>query len=170
MSNPYIGEIRIVPYNFAPQGWLDCSGQLLPISQFEALFQLIGTTYGGDGETTFALPNLQSRTTIHADASNPIGSMMGVESVTLTMQQIPAHSHVVAARAASGDQTNPGQGKYATLASASRAEKIYGTSASGNAASNMVAITGGSQPHENMQPFTTLRFIIAVEGIFPPLP
>lgn len=169
MGQPYIGEIRMFGGNFAPVGWELCDGQQLPISENEALFQLIGTTYGGDGQETFNLPNLQSRVPIHqGQASSGItyqmGEAAGVESVTLTTQQIPVHNHVAIGAAVTGDQTS--------LNNALPANSVTITPyfpAAPDAPFNAGAISpaGGSQPHENLQPYLCINFIISLFGIFP---
>lgn len=170
MGQPYIGEIRIVGFNFAPVGWAQCSGQLLVISENEALFNLIGTTFGGDGQTTFAVPNFQGRVALGAGNSFILGELGGTESETLSINQIPVHSHSMAASAGAGSSTSPANGAYAAIANGSRSDRLYGASSGQSASPTMLNIAGGSQPHENMQPFVTLRYIIALEGIFPPLP
>jgi len=169
MAQPYVGEIRMFGGNFAINGWAFCNGALLPISENEVLFQLIGTTYGGDGQTTFALPNLSSRVPIHMgqgpglSTNYQIGESGGVESVTLTTNQIPVHAHTPNA-SNSGNSDNP-------------ANSIWGTTATGkpytaappavtmNAAT--IAATGGNQPHDNMIPFQCVNYIISLFGIFP---
>ena len=169
MGEPYIGEIRMFAGNFPPNGWMFCAGQLLPISGNDVLFQLIGTTYGGDGQSTFALPNLQSRVPIHMGTSPlsgttyQIGESGGVESVTLTTQQIPQHNHLFLASSASAGATDPtGQ----TLASP--VGNIFNASSNRTAlAPQSIGATGGSQPHENMQPYLCINFIISLFGVFP---
>ena len=168
MSNPYVGEIRMFGGNFAPAGWAFCDGSLLPISEYDVLFQLIGTTYGGDGQTTFALPDLRSRVPMHMGSgpglsSRTIGEIGGVETVTLTVQQIPLHSHIPLAVSGSGNQTTPQSGVWAGAA-ASR----YSSSAPNLAMkSTLIGSGGGSQPHENMMPYLAISFIISLFGIFP---
>lgn len=162
MSNPYIGEIRMFGGNFAPNGWAFCDGQLLPISENDALFTLLGTTYGGDGQETFALPNLQSRVPMHANGSN-LGEMAGVEQVTLTTQQTPVHNHVLTASEA-GAAALAVEGNLPAEAS----KRFYlspGTPVAMSASA--IAPAGGSQPHDNMQPFLAISFIISLFGIFP---
>lgn len=170
MSEPFIGEIRMFGGSFAPAGWMFCDGQLLPISENETLFQLIGTTYGGDGEETFALPNLQSRIPIHAGTGSDgmtyqLGESAGVESVTLTTQQIPLHTHAVIASNTPASSQTPGGNVPAQGAGGSQ---IY-TSASSpiNLAPQTVGPAGGSQPHDNLQPYLVISFIISLFGIFP---
>ena len=169
MAQPYVGEIRMFGGNFPPVGWLFCEGQQLPISENETLFQLIGTTYGGDGESTFALPNLQSRVPIHMGngpdgVTYPLAEQAGTESVTLTTQQIPIHSHAFVASTAFADQTSPsgnipGQPTVAQL--------YFAAPPTSAMASSAVTPVGGSQPHENCQPFLVINYIISMFGIFP---
>lgn len=166
MAQPYVGEIRMFAGNFAPAGWMFCSGQLLPISENETLFNLIGTTYGGDGQSTFALPDLQSRVPIHQGNGFILAETGGVEEVTLTVQQIPAHSHPFLGSANPATGTPPaGQivGK-----SGGPAILPYGTDAPVAALSpQAVGSVGGSQPHTNLQPYNCLQYIISLFGIFP---
>jgi microcystin-dependent protein len=163
MSEPYIGEIRMVGFSFAPQGWALCQGQLLAISENDALFTLIGTTYGGDGQTTFALPNLQSRVPMHQGGSHTIGEMGGVETVTLTINQIPAHTHVPQASNA-GSATGPAASVWANSAALQFAP-------AGSPLTPMnpgvMGVSGGSQPHDNMLPYQAINFIISLFGVFP---
>ncbi len=163
MSSPYIGEIRMFGGNFAPAGWAFCNGALMAIDQNDALFQLIGTTYGGDGQTTFALPNLQSRVPVHMGPGFALAQMGGAESVTLTVSQIPAHSHIPLANSTTGTQTSPSGNVWAASANFP-----YSASAP-NAAMNPAAVSssGGSQPHDNMAPFLAVNFILSLFGIFP---
>ena len=167
MSQPFIGEIRMFGGNFAPAGWMLCQGQLLPISQNDALFNLIGTTYGGDGQTTFALPNLASRVPVHQGPSFTLGQAGGVESVTLTTNQIPVHTHQASCYAVAGNLASPTNGRWAS--SADTAINPYGLPAAADSTMNAAAIgtEGGSQPHDNMLPFLTINFIISLFGIFP---
>src|SRR5579872_2424668 len=164
MSSPFIGEIRMFGGNFAPVGWAFCNGALIPISENDALFNLIGTTYGGDGQSTFALPNLQSRVPIHVGPGFALGQSGGVESVTLTTSQIPAHGHVPQCNASPGSQPNPQNGTWANQATL----VPYSTSAP-NIAMDPGAIgsSGGSQPHDNMIPFLVINFILSLFGVFP---
>jgi len=164
MGQPYVGEIRLFGGNFAPAGWMFCDGQLLPISEHDTLFNLIGTTYGGDGQSTFALPDLRGRVPVHQGGGFPFAGTGGVEQVTLTQAQIPAHSHPLVASAAPGTAdrgdgrvlaTPPGFDLYV--------EDVAGVALSPSA----IAATGGSQPHENMQPYLGLSFIMSLFGIFP---
>ncbi len=168
MSNPFIGEIRMFAGSFAPAGWAFCSGQTIPISENDALFTLIGTTYGGDGQETFNLPNLASRIPMHMGAgpdgvTYQIGEAAGVESVTLTTQQIPIHTHQLLASNTTAGTQSPG-GNVA----AQGAGQIY-TSADSpiTMPANSVTPTGGSQPHDNLQPYLCISFIISLFGRFP---
>jgi microcystin-dependent protein len=150
--------------NFAPAGWMFCEGQLLPISENETLFQLIGTTYGGDGESTFALPDLRGRIPIHQGNGFILAETGGAEEITLTVQQIPAHSHPMLAAAVTGDQITPG----GNLPSSSFNVTPYiNDVASGNFNPGAVSAVGGSQPHTNFQPYLCVDFIISLFGIFP---
>jgi microcystin-dependent protein len=170
MSNPFIGEIRMFGGNFPPVGWAFCNGQLIPISQNDTLFALIGTTYGGDGQNTFQLPNLQSRIPIH-DGQGPglsnyiIGQDGGVEQVTVTTANLPAHSHTVVADAGTGTATSPAGNVWANSTGA----KQFTTAASNTTmnAGSIGQAPGGSQPHDNMVPFLAVSFIISLFGIFP---
>jgi microcystin-dependent protein len=168
MSGPYVGEIRMFAGNYAPAGWMFCAGQLLPISEYETLFNLIGTTYGGDGQNTFALPNLQSRVPIHVGTGFALGQSGGAETVTVTTAQMPAHNHLPIAAAANQTQ---GPTTSSTLASATSNQQdlqIY-NAGPGTIAFNGAAVTntGGSQPHDNMIPFLVVNFIISLFGVFP---
>src|SRR5688572_21305192 len=170
MPEPYIGEIRMFAGNFAPVGWMFCQGQTLPISENDALFTLIGTTYGGDGQETFNLPNLASRVPIHM-GTGPDGTtyqlaeMAGTEQETLTVQQIPNHSHPFTANIANGTASNPA-GAVLSASASSVQLMVVGT---GSTPMNPQSITpaGGSQPHENTQPFLCINFIISLFGVFP---
>lgn len=178
MSEPYIGEIRLFAGNFAPRGWAFCNGQSQSIAQNTALFSLLGTTYGGNGQTTFNLPDLRGRVPLN-QGQGPglsvytIGEAAGVETVALTTAQMPAHSHVLNATTATGSVTTPGSTvMLATPVEAGVKTSLYvvpGTSTVNQApmAAQSISPTGGSQPHENMMPFQSLNYIIAVEGIFP---
>ena len=167
MSSPYVGELRMFGGNFAPAGWAFCNGQSLPISENEVLFQLIGTTYGGDGEETFNLPNLQGRVPIHQGPGFQIGESGGVPSVTLTSQQMPTHGHVLQGSTATASGTNPQNSVFAHLPDAG-VQSAYGSTAPfGAIDSSSVSPVGGSQPHDNMQPYLAVNFIISLFGIFP---
>lgn len=161
MSEPFLAEIRIFPYN-APRGWAACNGQLLPINQNQALFSLLGTTYGGNGTTTFALPNLQGRVPIHFGNGHTIGENGGQQAHTVSMAEMPAHLHSVMARSANADTP------IATGNSLASANNVYAAPAGLTPLhSSSVTNVGGSQPHENMQPYLVLNYCIALQGIFP---
>jgi microcystin-dependent protein len=176
MSGPFVGEIRIFAGNFAPAGWAFCAGQLVPISQNETLFNLIGTTYGGDGQTTFALPDLRGRIPLHQGPGFVLGGIGGEESVTVNVNQMPGHNHLV------GSQTAPGANAKTTPIGNVLADQTLGETptplpnsytpyASGNAqaafSTKAIGLAGGSQPHDNMVPFLVLNFIISLYGVFP---
>jgi microcystin-dependent protein len=170
MSEPFIAEIRMVPFNFAPRGWALCNGQLIPISQNTALFSLIGTFYGGDGRTTFALPNLQGAAPMHQGQGpgltpRVLGETGGSETVTLLPTQIPAHTHPLTG---SGDDAN-------TLSPAGASPAVAGVpqyrpDQNTAMAPGALGTAGGGQPHNNLQPYLTVNFVIALQGIFPPRP
>lgn len=167
MSEYYVGEIRLFAGNFAPAGWAFCNGQLVSIAENETLYALIGTTYGGDGQTTFALPDLQGRSAVHAGnrpgvGTYVIGQRAGVETVTLTQQQLPSHSHTASYSAAAGG-TSPAQSRWAAQASNAYSDAAANATLAGDA----LAPSGGSQPHENMPPFVAISYIISLYGIFP---
>ena len=168
MAQPYVGEIRMFTGNFAPAGWMMCDGSSLPIAENETLFQLIGTTYGGDGQSTFNLPNLQSRVPIHKGTLSGItydlAETAGVESVTLTTQQIPSHTHAFTASSANGSQANPAANILATTAVMTPYAEDF---VAGQFAANTITPAGGNQPHENCQPFLCINYIISLFGIFP---
>lgn len=164
MSQPYVGEIRMFAGNFAPVGWAFCNGALLPISENETLFNLIGTTYGGDGQNTFALPDLQSRVPIHVGPGFALGQAAGAESVTLTVSQIPAHSHVPLCKNALGSSDTPAGNFWA---GATGATNYDDGAPSALMASAAIGSDGGSQPHDNMIPFLVINFIISLFGVFP---
>jgi microcystin-dependent protein len=164
MTEPFLAEIKIFSFNFAPKGWAMCNGQLLSISQNQALFSLLGTTYGGDGQTTFALPNLQGRTPVHFGNGIVLGERAGEEAHTLVNSEMPLHTHPASGVSANGDAPVP---TGAILAAETTA--MYAPPAANLVALDPASITaiGGSQPHNNMQPFLTLNFCIALQGIFP---
>jgi microcystin-dependent protein len=164
MAQPYVGEIRMFAGNFAPAGWMLCEGQLLPISENEVLFQLIGTTYGGDGESTFALPNLSSRVPAHQGNGVAVGEQGGVETVTLNVQQIPGHGHQFMAAATDGNQISAAG---ALPANSLNLTPYINQPPDTSFNSAAVSPAGGSQPHENLQPFLCINFIISLFGIFP---
>jgi microcystin-dependent protein len=165
----FIGEIRMFAGNFAPAGWALCDGQTLPISENDALFQLIGTTYGGDGQNTFNLPNLQSRVPIHMGTgpdgtTYQIGEMAGTEQETLSVQQIPNHTHPFTASTAVTQDTNP---TGSTVGQSTQATLYIDDVPNVNMAAAAIAPAGGSQPHENVQPFLCINYIISLFGVFP---
>ena len=169
MGSPFVGEIRMVGFNFAPLGWAFCNGQLISIAENETLFNLIGTTYGGDGQQTFALPDLRSRIPVHAGQGpglpsfRILGEMGGTESVTLIPQQIPIHNHPALAKIESGNQANPGNSVWAASG-----QSAYGTGAGSlPMKTTLISGSGGNQPHDNLMPYLTISFIISLFGIFP---
>jgi microcystin-dependent protein len=167
MSTPYVGEIRMFGGNFPPAGWAFCEGQSMPISENETLFQLIGTTYGGDGEETFNLPNLGGRLPMHQGAGYQIGQMGGTPSVTLSVDQTPAHGHPLLGSTGTASGTNPQNSVFAHLPDAG-VQAAYGTTAPFGAIDpSSVAPMGGSQPHDNMQPYCAVSFIISLFGVYP---
>jgi microcystin-dependent protein len=169
MAQPYVGEIRMFGGNFAPAGWMFCNGDLLPISENETLFQLIGTTYGGDGESTFGLPNLQSRIPIHQGqgsglTNRVLAEMGGTESVTLTTQQMPSHTHPMIAAGTNGTATSP---QSNLSANSFNVTPYINQSPDGAMNAGAVVPVGGSQPHENCQPFLCVSYIISLFGLYP---
>jgi microcystin-dependent protein len=171
MANPFVAEIRIVPFDFAPTGWALCNGQLMPISQNTALFSLLGTTYGGDGKSNFGLPNLQGCAPLHSGQGpgltlRDLGETGGAETVTLVPSELPLHTHTAMAAASSGDASPSGGAWGAAL-------KGHGNLYAASGASNVnmaplaLAPTGGSLPHNNLQPYLVLNFVIALQGVFP---
>ena len=163
MGSPYIGEIRMFAGNFAPAGWAFCDGSILDIATNDVLFNLIGTTYGGDGQTTFALPDLRSRVPVHVGPGFAQAQSGGVELVTLTTSQIPAHSHVPQCSSAAGANASPQNDVWATFDS----NKYSDVAPSVSMDPGAMGSTGGSQPHDNMVPFLVVNFIISLFGIFP---
>jgi microcystin-dependent protein len=169
---PFVAEIRLFAGNFAPSGWMFCEGQLLPISENETLFQLIGTTYGGDGESTFALPDLRGRLPIHQGtgpglATYTLGEAGGVEEATLTVNQIPTHTHPLTGTNDTATNTNPGGQVPARFSQANIDPYLEATPGNVNLAASAIAPVGGSQPHTNFQPYLCVDFIISLYGIFP---
>ena len=168
MAEPFIGQIILVGFNFAPRGWALCNGQLLSIASNTALFSLLGTTFGGNGTTNFALPDLRGRVPIHFGmgpglSNYTMGEAAGTESVTLISTQIPAHNHSLVASSATPTTADP-TGAQLPVGSS----RVYATAAAGAAmAPGSIGLTGGSQPHPNMQPYLTMNYVIATEGIFP---
>ena len=164
MAQPYVGEIRMFAGNFAPAGWMFCEGQLLPISENETLFQLIGTTYGGDGQSTFALPDLRGRIPIHQGNGFNLAESGGAEEITLTVAQTPAHSHPLLGTTSLANDASPSNNVVAQ----SNTLDPYQSTAGGSAmAPQSVSSVGGSQPHTNFQPYLCVDFIISLFGIFP---
>jgi microcystin-dependent protein len=172
MAEPFVAEIRIFPFNFAPKGWAFCDGQLLPISQNTALFSLLGTTYGGDGKSTFALPNLQGRAAMQPGQGpglslHSLGEEGGSDTVTLLESELPSHGHSLQASSQPGEDSSPAGEALARSVGAS----LYQTNAGQNVvqlAPGALGSTGGAQPHNNLMPYLTLNFCIALQGIFPP--
>lgn len=165
MSEPFLSEIKIVSFNFPPKGWALCNGQLLPINQNQALFALLGTTYGGNGQTTFALPNLRGQLPIHMGNGHTLGEKAGSTSVTVTLQQLPTHLHAL--NATSVVATTNAASPSVVLATSSATTLYAGPSDLQPMALNAVTSVGGSQAHNNMMPYLVLNFIIALQGIFP---
>jgi microcystin-dependent protein len=164
MAQPYVGEIRMFAGNFAPAGWMFCEGQLLPISEYETLFNLIGTTYGGDGQSTFALPDLRGRLPLHQGNGFILAETGGAEEITLTVSQIPAHSHPFLASTSAGSQGNPA----GNVTAQNTLVQIYAEDVpTVNMGNNAIGPVGGSQPHTNFQPYLCVDFIISLFGIFP---
>ena len=168
MAEPFLSEIRLMPFVFAPRGWALCNGQLLPINQNQALFALLGTTYGGDGRVNFALPDLRGRSPLHVGAGTSLGERGGEEAHTLTIAELPGHSHALSA---SSDVANTHLPGTALPAGKPRGGiNRYAAAGSGNTALHPGSLTpalGGGQPHNNLQPYLTLNFVIALQGIFP---
>lgn len=172
MSNPFVGEIRIFGFNFAPKGWALCDGQLLPISQNTAVFSLLGTFYGGDGKSTFALPNLQGSVPIHQGQSPgtslfSLGEQGGTETVTLLQNEMPAHVHTVSAdeNALNTNQPTPSNNVVSNVTGKTL---YYNGAATTQMSPFMASLAGGDQPHNNMMPYITLNFCIALQGVYPP--
>jgi microcystin-dependent protein len=174
MSEGFIGEIRMFAGNFAPRGWMECSGQVLPISQYQALYSILGPTYGGDGTTTFALPNLNNRVPMHfgqgPGRSHRIGEMDGSSSVTLTIDQIPAHSHSARLKGANQSNKDSPAGNVPGTLAGNKAYSLPSSGALGNMDLNSLVVdnAGASTPHDNMQPYLAMNFIICVAGVYPP--
>lgn len=164
MSEPFLAEVRIFGFNFAPRGWAFCDGQILPINQNQSLYSLLGTTYGGDGRTTFALPDLRGRSPIHVDGAHREGQKSGEETHTLSAAEMPQHTHALSASAADGNTPNPGGTLLARETGA-----IYRQDANARVQmpSGVITNVGGSQAHDNMQPYIALNFCIAIQGLFP---
>jgi microcystin-dependent protein len=166
MAEPFLSEIRIFSFTFAPKGWALCNGQLLPINQNQALFSLLGTTFGGDGRVNFALPDLRAEVPIHVGAGHTLGEKGGEQAHTLSIAEVPTHIHVLNATTAAATTNTPAP---TLVTGQSTAANLYGSAASNAAAMSPAAVAnvGGSQAHQNMQPFLTLSFCIALQGIFP---
>lgn len=167
MAEPFLAEIRIVGFNFAPRGWAFLDGQILPINQNQSLYSLLGTTYGGDGRTSFALPDLRGRTPVHAGDGYGLGQKGGEETVALTAAQVPQHAHPAKGSSLRGNSTDPAGH---LMGAASRSDLLYAASSAATRTSlqsETVAAAGGGQGHENMQPFITLNYCIALQGLFP---
>jgi microcystin-dependent protein len=164
MAEPFLSEIRVFSFNFAPKGWALCNGQLLPINQNQALFALLGTTYGGNGQTNFALPNLQGKAAIHVGAGHTQGEAAGSTAVTLSQTQMPTHTHFVTGSALDGNTPVP-----TTHLLAGTQAKVYTDTLTNLTTLHPISVTsvGGSQPHDNMMPYTVLNYCIALQGIFP---
>lgn len=164
MAQPYVGEVRMFAGNFAPAGWMFCEGQLLPISEYETLFNLIGTTYGGDGQSTFALPDLRGRLPIHQGGGFILAETGGAEEITLTVSQIPSHSHPLLASADQGTVPNP---QSNVLSATLTATPYISLTSNISLSPQAISAVGGSQPHTNFQPYLCVNFIISLFGIFP---
>lgn len=162
MSEPFLGEIRLFSFDFCPRGWAACDGQLLPINQNQALFSLLGTQYGGDGQTNFALPDLQGRASVHRGSEVQQGESGGEEVHTLSIPEMAAHTHRAQGVTARGTQGTPAGNLWA-----SSRPKPYANMADSAMAPGTIAVTGGGEPHPNMQPYLVLRYCIALQGIFP---
>lgn len=174
MADPFVAEIRILPCNFAPRGWAFCNGQILPISQNTALFSLLGTTYGGDGRSTFALPNLQGSAAMPQGqgpglSQRNVGDQGGTNTITLLITEMPVHTHTVNGKVA-GSMANPTDMVWGTSSAAKVAANFYAPAAPApvNMNAGALAVAGGSQPHNNLMPYITLNFNIALQGIYPP--
>lgn len=173
MADPFVAEIRIFPFNFAPKGWAWCNGQILPLSQNTALFSLLGTTYGGDGKSTFALPNLQGRSAMHPGQGPGLslyflGQEGGSDTVSLLESEIPAHSHSLMANANPANLATPSSARSLARASPGNAYKAPAGQALTPMSDNALSPAGGDQPHNNLMPYLTLLFNIALQGVFPP--
>ncbi|HEY0589204.1 MAG TPA: tail fiber protein [Pseudoduganella sp.] len=166
MSEPYLAEIRMTGFSFAPKGWALCNGQLLPINQNQALFAILGTTYGGNGQTTFALPDLRGRVPVHMHANFNLGQQGGEASHTLIASEMPAHTHSLGISTAVSHQADP-TGRVLGNVEAGALNYYAPQDGTATLAAHTVTSSGGSQPHENMQPYLTINFIIALQGIFP---
>jgi microcystin-dependent protein len=176
MGTPFLGEIKMVSWNFPPKGWAFCNGQLLPINQNQALFSLLGTNFGGNGQTNFGLPDLRGRAAVHASGGNP-GTVAGEPNHTLTMAEMPTHNHFInvdAATAATSNTNTPASGTVLGQSTGKPPQganfpvQMYGDGAPvANLAAASIGNAGGSQPHNNMQPYLVINFVIALQGVFP---
>ncbi|MCR2806632.1 phage tail protein [Paenibacillus soyae] len=164
MSESYIGEIKLFGFGFTPKNWLPCQGQLLPINQNQALFAILGTTYGGNGVTTFALPDLRGRVPVHTGNGVTLGQIAGAESHTLTLNEIPAHTHTVSASTTVSNQYSPVGNVWAEAANGT---SVFSPEANTTLRADAIGAAGGSQPHTNMQPYLAMNYCICVNGIFP---
>lgn len=162
MSESYVGEIRLFSFGYAPRGWAQCNGQLMSISQNQALFSILGNTYGGDGLTTFALPNLTGRVPVHFGGNVSLGHSGGEENHTLTVQELPAHSHAVMASTTAASQISPGNHVWGSL------PDMYSKLSTAAMSADSISASGGTLPHSNMQPYTTVNFCISLTGEYPP--
>ena len=160
MAQPFLGEVKIISWNFAPRGWAFCNGQLLPINQNQALFSILGTTYGGNGTTTFALPNLQGRVPVYVGQGLTLGQSGGEQTHTLTQPEMPAHTHIPSANKGAANQGLPANNFWSATGS-------YAAQPNNTMNPTGTTANGGSQPHDNMSPYLVLNFIIALQGIFP---
>ncbi len=169
MSEPFLAEVRMYGFNFPPRGWAQCDGQILPINQYQSLYSLLGTTYGGDGRTSFALPDLRGRTPLHegsnGGASHPLGQKSGEETHTLSLAELPNHSHVYRATSDAASQTTPSNAHLASAGGGRRPVVPYGSGV--QAAMRETGASGGGNAHNNMQPFLAINFCIALQGLFP---
>lgn len=176
MADPFVAEIRIFPFNFAPQGWAWCNGQLMPISQNTALFSLLGTTYGGDGKSTFALPDLQGRAPMHPGQGpglslHDLGEQGGSETITLLESEIPSHSHAMSVSSQLGLENQVNVGGTGQMFATGEGVNLYGAANSFVSLANQaLSPAGGDQPHNNLMPYLTYYFNIALQGVFPPRP
>ncbi|WP_336783603.1 phage tail protein [Paenibacillus illinoisensis] len=162
MSEPYVGEVRLFANNYAPRGWMFCEGQILQINSNPALYSILGSVYGGDGKTTFALPDYRGRVPIHVSANIPLGTAKGENSTTLTINQMPEHTHEVSGSSNPASDLSPSNNVWAAT------DNLYDPPATmGSMDSSAISTTGGSQPHDNMQPYLVVNYAIAIQGIFP---
>ena len=173
MASPFVAEIRIFPFNFAPKGWAFCDGQILPLSQNTALFSLLGTTYGGDGKSNFALPNMQGNSPMHPGQGpglslHDLGETGGSDTVSLLESEIPSHSHSANADSGAGSANDPTGNVWASAQVLRQGQNLYATTGGTSMSGNALAPAGGDQPHNNLQPYLTLNFCIALQGVYPP--